>query len=157
MMERNHLDGKTFPPFELFHLSHFSNTSCPRSYYTFAKTAAPPNKAPIATAPVFIGAAFGLVVLAARAELEAELMREAIELLMDDIAEVIELLSASVAVERTDEKEEMRLEASLVRELTKEEASERMDESAGVGEGVSGLFMVVGSMPIRVVVWSIWA
>ena len=86
-----------------------------------------------------------------------ELTREETELAIEDIADVIELLSASVAVERTDEKEDSWLEASSVRELTMEEASDMIDDSRSpVGE-VSGLVLVVGSMPMRVVVGSIWA
>jgi hypothetical protein len=68
-------------------------------------TAAPPNSAPTATAPVLIGAAFGLVVLAV-AELtreSTELMRESTELVSEAMAEVMESRSEPVAVASSDE------------------------------------------------------
>lgn len=86
-----------------------------------------------------------------------ELTLEDTELTTEEAAEVIELFCASVAVERTDEKEESRLEASLVRELTMEDASDAIDERRSPAVEVTGFVAVVGSMPIRVVVGSIWA
>lgn len=76
---------------------------------------------------------------------------------MDDIADVMELFSESVAVASTEENEEMRLEASPVRELIRDEASDWIEESAEVASEVMGFVFDVGSMPMRVVVGSIWA
>ncbi len=94
-----------------------------------ARTAAPPKKAPKATAPVFIGAALVTVEACELAALVAELTRELTELVREFRADVIEARSEPVAVDRAFEYEEIRLPASLVTELTSEAAEELMDES----------------------------
>lgn len=96
-----------------------------------ANIAAPPNRAPTATAPVFTGAALGLVAVVA-VELAAsvtELTRELTELVKEARAEVRESRSEPVAVASSDEKDDRRLAASLVMELTWEEAADEMEDA----------------------------
>lgn len=111
-----------------------SLSSFPRKNYKFAKTAAPPNSAPTATAAVCTGPALGLVALEA-AELalcDAELRRELAELVREAIARLRDSRSEPVAVESCDEYDERREPASLVMELKCEVISELIEERAEV-------------------------
>ena len=69
------------------------------------RTAAPPKSAPTAMAPVFIGAALGLVAVVRVdvAALVTELACEATELVREARAEVMESRSEPVAVTSSDE------------------------------------------------------
>lgn len=84
--------------------------------YRFAKTAAPPNSAPIATAAVCAGPTFGVLV-ALVTLCEAELIREAAELVNEAMARLSDSRSDPVAVESWDAYEERSDPASLVMEL----------------------------------------
>lgn len=88
----------------------------------------------MATAPVFMGAALGLVAVAAveLAALTTELVREAMDWVKEWSSDVSESRAGPVAVAMADEKDERRLPASLVTELTSDEAAELMDDSTDV-------------------------
>jgi hypothetical protein len=90
---------------------------------------APPSRAPTATAPVFKGAAFGLVAVACvtEAALVTELMRLPAELVMEAMADVMEARSEPVAVESSDDSDATWLLASAVIPLTCELTAELMD------------------------------
>jgi len=101
--------------------------------YKFASTAAPPNSAPTAIAPVFIGAALPLVfVPAADAADEAELILDAAELVIEAIALVMESLSEPVAVESLFEYDTRALLASALMELALEVNSDAAEDAPAV-------------------------
>jgi len=82
-------------------------------------------------APVWAGAALLGMVAVAAVVLAAEVMEltwEAEELVSDPRAEVMESKSEPVAVASSDEKDEMRLAASLLMELSSEVTADVMDE-----------------------------
>lgn len=106
-----------------------------QNIYKLAKTAAPPNNAPTATAPVLMGAAaLGLVALeaAASALSEADVMRALAELVSELMALVMDSRSEPVAVESCDSSEATSSLASLRMELMAPVTSEPTDERTEV-------------------------
>jgi len=148
------------------HHRHNPSDTHPENH-KLARTATPPNKAPTAMAPVFIGAALGLVAVAAveLALLVIELAREATELVRDPRAEVMEARSEPVAVANTEEKDESWLAASLLTELSSEEAAEVIEESTELEcvetelrlEDSALLIGVLAPGRVLVVVTTVWA
>lgn len=111
--------------------------------YKLAKTAAPPNNAPIPMAPVLTGAAGLLVPDAAVLESSvavADALMEltlALRLLVNEPSSPLsELLTEPVAVANTEDKLLARLAASEVRLATSEDNSDRCDEMWSPTEAV---------------------
>ena len=121
------------------------------THYKFARTAAPPKRAPTATAAVCMGAPFVPDEEAEAALCEAELRRELTELVRELRALERDSRSVPVAVESLDSSDEATLLAPLVMEFTPELTSERIDEAIWVACDWMEL-MLMGL--VRVAVWA---
>lgn len=96
--------------------------------------AAPPKRAPTATAAVCIGAALVALELAEAAEVLAELAADLMEEVKLWSSELIEERAEPVAVESSEDRLESALPASLVIELTWDDSAELIDDSTELME-----------------------